>query len=133
MLIRHVCVCPGRTSATNLNLSDDDLSGGAMPRLRVNPRIRDNIASWSGPSAGGRRVPPVLQHSYTLPALYETRLDETSDEEEKKPRGASDDEKGTRVKFKQLRLATKLKRCVRLLARLMTRKLTLLLQSRAGI
>ncbi|KZW04083.1 hypothetical protein EXIGLDRAFT_758383 [Exidia glandulosa HHB12029] len=103
----------GHTSATNLNLSDDDLSGGGGPgaRLRVNPHIRDNIASWSGPSAGGRRVPPVLQHSYTLPALYETRLDEDQDdEEEKKQRGASDDENGTRVKFKQLRLATKLKR-----------------------
>lgn len=100
----------GRTSATNLNLSDDDLSGGGAgaSRLRVNPRIRDNIASWSGPSASGvsshRRH---LQHSYTLPALYETRMDEEAEDEE---RHASDAENVGTSKFRAVKFATRLKR-----------------------
>ncbi|EJD53733.1 hypothetical protein AURDEDRAFT_180156 [Auricularia subglabra TFB-10046 SS5] len=101
----------GRASATNLNLSDDDLSGGAgagANRLRVNPRIRDNIASWSGPStSGGAGSRGHMQHSYTLPALFETRMNEKAQEEHQY---GSDTENAGKSKLRTVKFATRLKR-----------------------
>ncbi|KAH7105659.1 hypothetical protein BKA62DRAFT_767011 [Auriculariales sp. MPI-PUGE-AT-0066] len=112
---------PNGPGATNLNQSDDDMSGGdivASRRRNINNRMRDAVASWHYPTSGPESVSdqhrPLFHHAHTLPArieqqIYglETRFDYEDIAEEL---GASDDEHNTRVRNKQRRFAARHKR-----------------------